>query len=99
MIFAGCLTEDEELDKLADYTYEALKAAHDKEAAQGRGKGQFRYDDGEILCKTEQQAEGVADFLEDLGFQNVTTGYYDPEEDKRNNEVDDRTGWYYIRWE
>lgn len=98
MIFARCLTEKEELDKLADCTYEALKAAHDKEAAEGRGKDQFRYEDGEILCRTEQQAEGVADFLEDLGFQIIKTGYYDPEEDKRNNEVDERTGWHYIQF-
>ena len=53
-------------------------------------------DGEEILCKTEEAAEHLADFLEDLGFEYVKTGYYDPEEDQRNNEVDERTGWYYI---
>ena len=31
-----------------------------------------------------------------MGFGEVNTGYYDPEEDKRNNEVDKFTGWYYV---
>ena len=53
-------------------------------------------DGEEILCKTEEAAEYLADFLEDIGFDYVHTGYYDPEEDKRNNEVDDHTGWYYV---
>lgn len=53
--------------------------------------------DGEdFLCKTEQQADTIADFLEAVGFEYVRTGYYDPEEDKRNNEVDERTGYWYV---
>lgn len=31
-----------------------------------------------------------------MGFGEVNTGYYDPEEDKRNNEIDKFTGWYYV---
>lgn len=50
----------------------------------------------EILCSHEDVAEIIADFLEHMGFDEVNTGYYDPEEDKRNNEVDKFTGWYYI---
>lgn len=26
----------------------------------------------------------------------INTGYYDPEEDERNHEVDRHTGWWYI---
>ena len=26
----------------------------------------------------------------------INTGYYDPEEDKRNGEEDRYTGWYYV---
>ena len=50
----------------------------------------------EILCNNEDVVEIIADFLEHMGFGEVNTGYYDPEEDKRNNEVDKFTGWYYV---
>ena len=48
-----------------------------------------------ILCDTESAANHLADFLEDLGFD-ICTGYYDPEEDKRNGEVDECTGYWYV---
>lgn len=50
----------------------------------------------EILCDYEDVAEIIADFLEHMGFGEVNTGYYDPEEDKRENCVDDHTGCYYV---
>lgn len=50
----------------------------------------------EILTDTEEQADKIADLLEALGFDYANTGYYDPEEDERNNEVDDRTGKWYV---
>lgn len=55
----------------------------------------------EILCRTESAAETVADLIEQMSKANgkevlMSTGFYDPEEDKRNNEEDERTGWYYI---
>ena len=53
----------------------------------------------ELLCKTETQAEGIADFLEDLGFKNIRTGYYDPKEDEQNGETDEYTGLYYVCWD
>ena len=56
-------------------------------------------DGNEILCNSWNRADGVADFLEALGFGCVRTGFYDPEEDKRNHEVDHRTGWYYVNWD
>ena len=54
-------------------------------------------DGEEILCPTEAQAEAIADLLEDCDPEIVArTGYYDPEEDKRNNEVNDHTGYWYV---
>lgn len=50
----------------------------------------------EILCDDEDAIEIIADFLENMGFDEVNTGYYDPEQDKRSNEVDKFTGWYYV---
>ena len=54
-------------------------------------------DGAEILCETEQLAEDIADFFDALyAYPTVNTGYYDPEEDERNNEVDSHTGFYYV---
>lgn len=55
----------------------------------------------ELLCKTENAADTLADLIEQLyHFQgeevSVNTGYYDPEEDKRNGEEDRFTGWWYV---
>ena len=55
----------------------------------------------EILCKTETAANTLADMLELLYRSQgedvcVNTGYYDPEEDERNGEVDRYTGWWYV---
>jgi hypothetical protein len=55
----------------------------------------------EILCKTEDVADALADMFECLYKAQdedilVNTGYYDPEEDKRNNEEDRYTGWWYV---
>ena len=55
------------------------------------------YDGEEILCETEQMAEHLADFIDTIyRGQTATTGYYDPEEDERNGETNDHTGWYYV---
>lgn len=55
----------------------------------------------EILCKTENVANVLADILEQLYKAHgesviINTGFYDPEEDKRNGEEDCRTGWWYV---
>ena len=51
--------------------------------------------DDEILCDNEELANHVADFLEALGFE-ITTGYYDPDEDKASGQEDELTGKWYI---
>jgi hypothetical protein len=55
----------------------------------------------EILCKTEEVADALADMLECLYKAQgedvlINTGYYDPIEDERNGEVDRYTGWWYV---
>lgn len=53
------------------------------------------------MVKTESAANAIADMLTTMykvdGKEIVfNTGYYDPEEDKRNNETNKFTGWWYI---
>ena len=54
--------------------------------------------DGEkILCKDQAAINGIADLLDDItGYGVCSTGYYDPEEDKRSGLVDKYTGFYYL---
>ena len=66
------------------------------------GKPGFWTDGTDILCPTENACEAVADFLQDMlkdSNLDIHTGYYDPEEDVRNNEQDDRTGFFYISYD
>lgn len=57
----------------------------------------------EILCPSEAECEALANFLEDVlcGLSSITvqTGYYDPAEDARNGEVDEHTGFCYVKFE
>lgn len=82
--------------QLFDYKIWAYLIESLKENEIIRGNRKFWTDGNEILCKSEEDANIVADFLNDLGFEDIRTGYYDPEEDKRNNECDENTGYYYI---
>lgn len=55
----------------------------------------------EILVKTESAANTIADLITLLYRAQeedvlINTGYYDPEEDKRNREEDRYTGWWYV---
>lgn len=54
-------------------------------------------DGSEILCQTESMAEAIADLFDAMyGVPIAHTGYYDPDEDERNNEVTESTGFYYV---
>lgn len=53
------------------------------------------YDGDQFLCRTEAQADGVADWMDIIAGVETATGYYDPEEDERNGETNRYTGWYY----
>lgn len=55
----------------------------------------------EILVKTESAANTIADLVTLLYKMQgedvlINTGYYDPEEDRKNNEEDRYTGWWYV---
>ncbi|MCI9553506.1 MAG: hypothetical protein HFE94_08240 [Acutalibacter sp.] len=52
--------------------------------------------DYEIITPDQQTADVIADFLEAIGVDALTTGFYDPEEDRRNNEIDALTGHGYV---
>ena len=58
------------------------------------------WSDGEnILCPTEADCSLLAKFIEEICYdknQSIITGYFDPDEDVRNNEQDDYTGFWYI---
>lgn len=58
----------------------------------------WHYEDAdEIMCRTEEIADRIADILEGIsGEHEAHIGYYDPEEDEKDNCVDDRTGWWYV---
>ena len=61
----------------------------------------WHYEDAdEILCRTEELADMIADILEGIsGEHEAHIGYYDPEEDEKDNCVDDRTGWWYVDYD
>ena len=64
-------------------------------------KGDMWASGGEILCRTEEIADDIADFIERLYYSHgeevfVNTGCYDPEEDVRMGEADELTGWWYV---
>lgn len=63
--------------------------------------GEVWSDGNEILCRSEQAADAIADMIESLYKSDdndvlIGTGYYDPAEDKRNGEEDRYTGWWYV---
>ena len=55
----------------------------------------------EILCKTEEVTDALADMFECLYRAQgedilVVTGYYDPVEDEKYGQVDRCTGWWFV---
>ena len=54
------------------------------------------YDGENILCRTEEIADALMDWMESHGIGLPCSGYYDPEEDEREDCVDDHTGWWYV---
>ena len=57
-------------------------------------------DADEILCRSEELAEMIANILEAIsGERDAETGYYDPVADEEDECADGRTGWYFVRQE
>lgn len=55
----------------------------------------------EIMCRSESVANAMEDLLTQLYASQgekitICTGYYDPDEDRRNGEEDRCTGWWYV---
>lgn len=60
------------------------------------GKEYFSNGDS-IFSARQEYVDAIADLIDDLCGAAVTaTGYYDPEEDKRNGIEDEYTGKYYV---
>lgn len=56
--------------------------------------------DGEFLFNSEEKADALADVFElALNDRCGCTGYYDPEDDKREGCVDEFTGKWWASWE
>lgn len=54
--------------------------------------------DDEILCDNRALTDAIADWIENKYEGRLcTTGYYDPVEDAKHGNVDERTGWWYVR--
>lgn len=61
-----------------------------------RNKGKIWSDGEQLLTKTEELANALADLIDLVDDCQTTTGYYDPEEDEKAGEVDELTGYYYV---
>lgn len=66
-----------------------------------RADGTVWSDGEDILCKTEDAADAIYDLLIQLYESQdervvIQTGYFDPEEDRRNGEENRYTGWWYV---
>lgn len=75
---------------------ELLELIHTLLPNSSENSPKFWSDGSEILTKTVEQATVIADFLETLGCEPLNTGFFNPIEDERNNEVDEFTGYYYV---
>ena len=56
---------------------------------------------GEIMCRTEELANMILKIMRDISGEHFEgdVGYYDPEEDERDDCIDDRTCWWAISFE
>ena len=73
-------------------------------ASKKNGTTDMWFDGERILSPNKSDINWLMTFFEELVDETkvdflTVTGYYDPEEDKRNNEVDDHTGMYYLEIE
>ena len=72
--------------------------------AKNDGHTDMWFDGERILSPNKSDINWITTFFEELLDETkvdflTVTGYYDPEEDKRNNEVDNHTGMYYLEIE
>lgn len=88
----------EKVDKLIHQITEMLPCIYDKVDDDFKETHFLTNPDGtEILSTEESEIETLANLFDQLyGMGTCTTGYYDPEEDELNGEVDAYTGLYYL---
>ncbi len=89
----------EKVNNLIHQITELLPCIYDSEVTDEYKKLHFLTDSDrtEILSSEESEIEALANFFDQLyGQGTVNTGYYSPEEDKINGEVDAYTGLYYM---
>lgn len=87
------------VDKLIHEITGLLPCIYDSQVTDAYKLTHFLTDpDGtEILSADENEVEALANLFDQLyGQGTCNTGYYDPEEDKRNDEEDAYTGLYYV---
>lgn len=78
-------------------TYDMILENLPKQPTSGANNSGMWTNSEDILCETEIAANVVAKFLENIGVSDsVCTGYYDPKENKRMNEITKSTGFYYV---
>lgn len=53
-------------------------------------------DGDEVLCRSKEDAVALADFLEEVCGFPIHVGFYDPTDDKANDEVDFCTGKWCV---
>lgn len=78
-----------------DDLWSAILAKLPTEPPEPRDRIRLWTNGDEILGMSELRIEGIADLFDALGFV-AHTGYYDPVEDNRNDQVDYNTGYYYV---
>ena len=89
----------EKVDKLIHQITEMLPCIYDSEVDDDFKETHFltNPDGTEILSTEESEIETLANLFDQLyDMGTCTTGYYDPEEDELNGEVDAYTGLYYL---
>ena len=74
-----------------------MEAINNAPCPEDKYESKFWTDGEKILCKDEAAINGIADLVDDIaGYGICCTGYYDPEEDKRNGCEDKYTGYHYL---
>ena len=87
------------VDKLLHQITDLLPCIYDSDVTDEYKATHFltNADGTEILSSNENEIEALANLFDQLYEEGTcNTGYYDPEEDERNNEVDAYTGLYYV---
>lgn len=84
-------------DNLGIATFNDMIDALQKLCIESDNEPKFWTDGEKILSKDKAALNGIADMIDQLADYGICcTGYYDPEEDKRNDCIDEYTGYYWL---